>query len=564
VPGAVLRRDRVEALLPARPSDRELEELLFASKAELEAHDGATLTVSVTPDRLDLLSEGGLGLYLQGATGSARGLAKVEVEPASEEGLRFEVDPAVNGLRPVIAGLLLTSPTDAGLDADTLEEAVRFQELIHGSIGRDRRAASLGIYPFDRLQPPFRYGLEPLADVRFVPLDGTEEVDGSAFFDLHPMAARYGALGRSGDRCLTLRDDADVVLSLPPILNGREGGEARAGDRRLLLESTGVRERPVRESLGLLSVVFLSRGWKATPVPVVGEGPHSGDGRAIVTPRTLFLPAATVRGLAGTAYPASEVEHRLARARLSAHPHPGGWRVDVPPWRPDLMTEVDLAEDVILAEPLRPEDGVVPPSFTAGRRLPASALRRKFSVALLGMGHAQPYTSLLVSDDAVARLRGAHPVRITNPVSTEYSYVRDRLLLSHLEVLRRNTRRSYPQSIGEVGPVIVPDPSAEPGAVTRYHAGVLVASETAGFADAAALVDALLRFVDVGSVREPAELPGTIPGRAARARVAGEAVAEMGEIEPEVVAVIGVPVPVAWAEIDLTALEPLVGLADPK
>jgi phenylalanyl-tRNA synthetase beta subunit len=90
----------------------------------------------------------------------------------------------------------------------------------------------------------------------------------------------------------------------------------------------------------------------------------------------------------------------------------------------------------------------------------------------------------------------------------------------------------------------------------------MIASDTAGFADAAALVDYLLRSVDVLAVREPAEIPGTVPGRVARARLAGETVAEMGEIHPALLADLGVPVPVAWAEVDLTALFPLLGRRD--
>jgi phenylalanyl-tRNA synthetase beta chain len=561
VPRAVLQRARVVSLLPNPLSDAALDDLLFTSKAELEARDSETLTISVTPDRLDLLSEGGLGLYLQGASGAAGGLPRVRVG-APPPDLAIEVDPSVAELRPVIAGLVVEAPDDAGLDAGTLEEVVRFQELLHATVGRDRRAASLGVYPLDRLTPPLRYTEEAMAEVRFVPLDASEELDAGRFFASHPMALRYGALGRRGDRCLTLRDRSGTVLSVPPVLNGRTGGEARVGDRRLLLESTGMRERPVRESLGLLSVVFVGRGWSVDPVPVRGPGPLAGDGRGLVQPRSVALPAATLRALAGRAYGADEVAHRLSLSRLAARSEAGGWAVEVPPWRPDLLTAVDLAEEVILAQAVRPADGVLPPSRTRGRRLRSVRFRRRFATALVGLGLAAPHTSLLVSSDAAARLPGASPLRLTYPPSAEFAFVRDRLLLSHLEVLARNTRRGYPQMIGEVGPVLRPSPDAEPGAETRYHAGVVLAKETAGFADAAAVVDYLLRTVDVVAVREPAPLPGTIPGRAARVRVAGEVIADVGEIAPEILEAIGVRVPVAWAEVDLTALAPLVGFAD--
>jgi phenylalanyl-tRNA synthetase beta chain len=345
-------------------------------------------------------------------------------------------------------------------------------------------------------------------------------------------------------------------------LNGRTAGEARVGDRLLLLESTGLRERAVRESLGLLSVVFVSRGWAVGPVTVREEGGPTSDGRGILAARSIDLPSAMLHSIAGTPYGSAEVESRLARVRLGVHPHSGGWRVEVPPWRPDLGSAVDIAEEVILAQVIRAEDGIVPASSTRGRRRWETVFRRRFAIALLGLGYAAPYTSLLVSESAVARIHGALPIRLANPPSAEAAFLRDRLLLSHVEVLAHNTRHGYPQLFGEVAPVVVPSPDAESGGETRYHVGAIRASDTAGFADAASLIDYLLRTVDIVAVREPADIPGTIAGRAARVRVAGEVVAEIGEIHPEVLAEIGVPVAVAWAELDLTRLAPLVGRRD--
>lgn len=524
--------------------------------------DGDQITVSVTPDRLDLLSEGGLGLYLQGATEAAKGTLRVRELEEPAGALSIDVDPSVAALRPAIAGVVVVAPPGRGLDAGHLEEAVRFQELLHATVGRGRRAASLGIYPIERLVPPFRYALEAFDDVRFVPLDGSEEVTAERFFSEHPLAQQYGSFGRLDRRCLTLRDSRGLILSLPPILNGRTGGEARIGDRRLLLESTGLSERTVREIVGLLLVTFASRGWTVAPVEIRAGGATLSDGRSVYSSRSVDLPSETLRSLAGRSYPASEVEHRLARSRLSARPHSGGWAVEAPPWRPDLLTGVDVAEDVILSSALEPRDGLLPPSASRGRRRPETVFRRRVATTLLGLGLAAPYTSVLVSESAVTRLRGAPPIRLRNPPSQEFAFLRDRLLLSHLEVLAHNTRNGYPQSIGEVGPVVVADTAAESGGRTRYRAGALIARESAGFADAAALVEYVLRTVDIVSVRESAELPGTIPGRAARVRVAGDLVAELGEVHPQVLSEIGVPVPVAWAELDLTALYPLLGGRD--
>jgi phenylalanyl-tRNA synthetase beta chain len=559
MPTATLSRARVAALLPSTLSPEQWEELLFASKAEIESTNGDDLVLSATPDRLDLLSEGGLALYLQGVTGAAAGLPPPGAGGPTGVPAALEVDSSVVPIRPEIGAAIVRSHDPHGLDAGLLAEAIRFQELIHATIGRDRRAASLGIYPLERLEWPVRYSLDPIGSIRFVPLDATEEIEGERFFQEHPMAARYGPLGRLGDRCLVLRDHRGEVLSLPPVLNGRTAGEARIGDRELLLESTGTRERSVREALGLLLAPFVAQRWSVTPVPVHRTSGTTNDGRGFIAPRTVDLSSALVRSVSGLALTSGEVEHRLARARLGVHPTAGGWAVEAPPWRPDLTAPIDVAEDVVLSGGVRAEDGIVPPSRTRGRRLEAVELRRRVATWLLGLGYSLPNTPVLVSEATVARVGGPGPIHLTNPVSAEYAYVRDRLLLSHLDVLARNTRHGYPQRFAEVGPVVVRAPEAEAGASTRYHAGAIVASESAGFADAAALVDYLLRALDLGSVREPVEIAATIPGRAARVRIAGEPVAEIGEIHPRLLSEIGVPVPVAWAELDLAALGPLLG-----
>jgi phenylalanyl-tRNA synthetase beta chain len=562
MPRAVLDAERLLALAGRPLSAGALDDLLFGSKAEVEGRDGASLTVSVTPDRLDLLSEGGLGLYLQGVLGSARGIPSYRAAPADTPPSGFVVDRSVERIRPAIAGALVRPPEGRTLDAGLLAEAVRFQETLHATIGRDRRAASLGIYPLDRLELPVRYSLEPMASVRFVPLDASEEVGAEEFFRDHPMAQAYGPLGREGDRCLTLRDARGTVLSLPPVLNGRAAGEARLGDRELLIEATGTRERSVAEAVGLLLVVFVAQGWSVAPVPVMDWDGRLSDGTPTVHSHSVELPSSVLRALGGDALSAAIVERRLAEMRLGGHPHSGGWKVDAPPWRPDLLTAVDAAEDVLLAEGVRPEDGLLPPSRTRGSLRRETLFRRRLASTLLGLGLAAPHTPLLVSETAVARLGGAAPLHLRNPVSAEFAYLRDRLLLSHLELLARNTRHAYPQRFGEVAPVIVPAPGSETGGETRYHAGMMVASDTAGFADAASLAEYLLRTVDVVGIREPAEIPGTTAGRAARVRVAGEVVAELGEVAPSLLSELGVPVPVAWAEVDLSALWPLVAHRD--
>lgn len=560
MPQSVLSGVRVQSMLARPLGAAELAQALFGSKAELARTDGDAWNVEVTPDRLDLLSEGGLGLHLQGVTGTAHG-RPVVAAPADPRRSAFRVDASVAPLRGAIAGVVVHAPKAAPLDAGLLAEAIRFQEILHATVGMDRRLASLGIYPIDRLTPPFVYRREPLEEVEFTPLDGLGPVPLARFFAEHPLAQRFGALGRQDGTCLTLRDSAGRLLSLPPVLNSREHGEARVGDVTLLLESTGTRPARVAESLGLLLLVFAARGWSAEPVRVERDG-ASDDGRSVLAGRTLPLRSTRLAAVAGAAYPPAEIERWLGQARLGSRTHPGGYLVDAPPWRPDLLTETDVIEDLVFARGVRNEDGLLPRSATRGRRLPESRFRRRVDELLLGLGSSPLYTPVLSPRRSAERLGRTGAIALHNPVSEELAVLRDALAISLLGVLARNTRHAYPQRFHEVAAVVVRDPRAESGAATRYHAGWFLAGESEGFAASAAIADYLVRAFGASGVREPAELPGTIPGRAARLRIAGETVAEMGEIHPEVLEAIGVPVPVAWAELDLTALWPLVRRAE--
>jgi phenylalanyl-tRNA synthetase beta chain len=560
MPKSTLSAGRLYALFSAPPSAEALDSLRARSKAEIGPADGDALPVEVTPDRLDLLSEGGLALHLQGLLGEAKGLHLPGPDPSIARETRFEQDPSVGPQRPFLRGFVARSPDPAGIDAGLLGEAVRFQEILHATVGLDRRSASLGLYPYDRVGPTFRYTREPIDGLRFRPLGADSEVPAAQFLAEHPLAARYAELGRSEDGLLTLRSGSGQLLSLPPILNAGGSGEVRVGDRSLLVESTGTRLARVREALGLMAVVFASRGWSITPVP----GAPLVDGEdEVATGRRIHLAAAQLAEVAGRSFDASAVEHRLAESRLSARAGRQGWEVEVPPWRPDLLQGVDLIEEVVLAEGVRPEEGRRPPSRTLGRRSPERLFYRRAADLLVGSGFSEVFTPVLVSGSATVRLGRDRALTVANPVSEQYDRLRDALQISLVDTLARNVRAGYPQRFFEVGPVLFRDSRAESGATTAWHLGGCLAGEGAGFAEAASITDYLLASLAGPGLREPLPLPATIPGRSARVRLAGVPVAEIGELHPEVLSALKVPVPVVWFELDLTALWPLTGAQGP-
>ncbi len=556
MPQSPLSLDRINASLPRPISEEALRETLFRSKVEPGARAGDRLTVEVTPDRLDLLDEAGLARELAGLLGLARGMGYA-FEPAPLPGVEARQNASVSPLRGEFAAVALEAPTGGALDAGLLDEVIRFQELLHATTGRDRRAGSLGLYPLERLTPPFRYALEPLGQIRFLPLASSQETSGKEFYQTHPLALRYGDLGRQGDLVLTLRDEEDRILSLPPVLNAATTGEIRPGDHRILVEATGTRIARVRELIGYMLLPFVERGWKAHPVPIHGpEGTR--DGREVLSPRKFTLAGTGVQRLLGVRLTAGELTEHLLTARLGAEVREGKVHVEVPPWRPDLLAEVDLVEEVAIARGYGRFLPILPPSPTRGARSRSARREAQLREVALGMDFQELYTPVLISGVAAGwGLALAEPLALVNPVSTEFSHIRSSLVPGLVAALARNTRSPYPQRAFELGPVVLRDGEAATGTRTDRHWALVESAAGSGFARAAAWSERLLDLFGLQAGREPFEVPGTLPGRSAQVRVAGETVLWMGEVHPRILSELHVREPVAFLVLHSSALERL-------
>ncbi len=561
---ASLSTARLFAILGKELSEPELREVLFRTKVEIESIQDGQVEVEGNADRLDLLDEGGLALELQGSLGSASGLPGGP-PGAALPGVEARVNASVSPLRPELEMAVVVAPEGStGLDAGIIEELVRYQELLHATLGRVRKAASIGLYPLERLEPPFHYAMETLGQVRFTPLGGSAEVGADTFYSEHAMAREFGALGRKDDLALTLRDNARTVLSLPPVLNAAGAGEVRPGDRRVLIESTGTRAARTREMVGYMLLPFAARGWSVHPVPV-HRPDTSVDGVEVVSPRRLPVQATLINRLLGSRLTSGEIEHALLSARLGGERASGSLHALVPPWRADLLAPVDLAEEVAIARGFASFAPILPPAMSMGRRRPDRRFEVQLGDVLLGLGYQELNTQVLVSPASAERFsEPGEALHLINPITTELSYARPVLRTSLLDALERNTRSSYPQRFFEIGSVIVRDADADTGTRTEVHLALVDAGELAGFALAAGVSERLFEVLGFSAPREPAEARGCVPGRVAKLRIAGELIGLVGEVHPSVLSELKVQVPVSWVELDLSRLERLRGLLPNK
>jgi phenylalanyl-tRNA synthetase beta chain len=201
--------------------------------------------------------------------------------------------------------------------------------------------------------------------------------------------------------------------------------------------------------------------------------------------RLAFRPA-RVNRLLGTELSAEEQRRLLARVGVETEPTGGDVRIPivageaprsvvaapseslvavVPPWRRDLAIEADIAEEIARVRGYELVPGTLPDTPMPPYRRSITAVRDAVRAALVGAGLAEVVTHALVAPEALEAYRLRRPVpslddpdpvptpiRVTNPLSSLHSVLRQNLLPSLIDVVVLNLRRGRPGvAVFEVG-----------------------------------------------------------------------------------------------------------------
>ncbi|MTH98583.1 phenylalanine--tRNA ligase subunit beta [Roseibium sp. RKSG952] len=206
-------------------------------------------------------------------------------------------------------------------------------------------------------------------------------------------------------------------------------------------------------------------GGEVSKVVEAGKAPNHA--------RAYKLDAERVQSLVGMDIPEAEQRQTLTRLGFRLE----GEMAHVPSWRPDIMGEADLVEEVariasltkLQGKPLpRVTNGIPKPVMTPTQRRQSMARR---TCAALGYNECVSYTFI---DQASAALFGGgdEATQLENPISSEMSHMRPDLLPGLLQAAARNQARGYADvALFEVGPVFH---DGEPGDQKTQITGLLV------------------------------------------------------------------------------------------
>ncbi|RWR13881.1 phenylalanine--tRNA ligase subunit beta [Paenirhodobacter populi] len=516
------------------------------------------IDISITPNRPDALGVRGIARDL-----AARGLGvlkplEIEAVPGGfPSPIRPVIDPALKARGcPVFAGRLIRGVTN-GESPDWLKQRLE-------AIGLRPISALVDItnfFTYDLNRPLHVFDAAKVKGdllIRFA-REGEEilALDGKTYAlqptmmviaDDNGVESIAGIMGGEASGCTA--ETTDVFLESAywdPITIAAAGRALKiTSDARYRFER-GVDPAFTLDGLELATQMVLDLcGGEASDVVVDGAIPD--------TSRAYRLDPARVISLVGMDIPEAEQRRTLTALGFTFT----GDMAHVPSWRPDVLGEADLVEEVARIASLTKLKGIPMPRETSGVPgviLSPMQVREKTArrtIAALGYNECVTYSFI---DAASAALfgGGAEATRIENPISSEMTHMRPDLLPGLLQAAARNQARGFADlALFEVGPAFA---GGEPGEQALQATGLLVgASAPRDPWGSRRPVDVYDAKADAEAVLAAIGAPARVqinrkldawwhPGRAGNIALGPNVLATFGEVHPKVLREMGVKGP---------------------
>jgi phenylalanyl-tRNA synthetase beta chain len=278
------------------------------------------------------------------------------------------------------------------------------------------------------------------------------------------------------------------------------------------------------------------------------------DGAVPDTARSYRFDPARTAALVGMEVPEDAQRATLAALGFAVQ----GDRVAPPTWRPDVLGDADIVEEVarvaslsrLQGTPLRRAQPGVPRPILTAAQVRERAARRVLAAA--GYNECVTY-SFIDARSAALFGGGAEAVRVENPISSEMTHLRPDLLPGLLAAAARNQARGFMDlALCEVGPVFH---GGEPGEQAVQAAGLLV-GQTAprdphgsrrpvDVFDAKADAEAVLAALGAPPRAQVGRKAAAWwhPGRSGVVALGPQRMAVFGELHPRILAAFGVKGP---------------------
>ncbi|KAJ1663367.1 phenylalanine--tRNA ligase subunit beta [Coemansia sp. RSA 1813] len=539
-----------------------------SQEGELAPGERAQLKIDIPANRYDLLCFEGLSRAL-GIFLGIEETPKYRVVPVARPH-RITVAKECAQIRPYVVGAILRGVT---FTEERYKSFIDLQDKLHRNLCRKRTLVSIGTHDLQTVQGPFTYEARKPEDIKFVPLNQTEEMDGHRvikFYESDMYIKKFLDIIRNSPVYPVIYDANHTVMSLPPLINS-EHSKITMDTKDVFIEITATDMTKAVIVLNILLTMFscyCKDPFTVEPVEVVYP-----DGKSAVypeyEPRTVKTSSTYLNGIVGIKQTDSEIVGLLKRMSMEATVQGSEISVKLPLTRPDVLQECDIAEDLAIAFGYNNIPRVQNNAATVGKPLALNTLSDIVRHKMAMSGWIEALTLSLCSHkenfEFIRRNdKGDEAVVLENPKSAEYQVCRTSLLPGLLKTIRENMKHAMPYKIFEVSDVVFKAPSKERGTRNERHACGLFSGLSAQFEVTQGLLDAVMVAIAVPPSTESgrhyylreSENPTYLPGRCASVMYTDKngvttAIGSIGVIHPEVLTNFELDYPVSAFEINI-------------
>lgn len=570
--------------------------------------DRIIFKVDVPANRYDLLCIEGLVRALQIFRGVKPPPLYKLSQPKPVANMTITVTKETAQIRPFVVGAVLRGVT---FDQDRYQSFIDLQDKLHQNICRKRTLVAIGTHDLSTLKPPFTYEALPPKDIRFVPLNQTEEMDGNRMMEVlssHQQLKAFLPIIRDSPVYPVIYDSNRVVLSLPPIING-EHSKIRLETKDVFIECTATdltKAKIVLNTMVSMFTEYCAQPFLTEPVEVIYANDYPGNtftkpGDRLIYPNLEPQPrdvscARLKKSLQLDHLGNDDVRKYIERMSIPCDldkKDSDVLHIHVPVTRSDIMHECDLIEDLAIAYGYNNLETQVPQTTALSAEQPVNHLSDllRQELAMAGFTECMNWSLLSRKENFTQMRRVEKPeelwrpvaqpheyfpeavsVAVSNPKTKDFEIIRTSVLPGILKTLANNKQLPPPIRLFEVGDVVIQEPTMEVGCKNVRRLCAVHSSTRSQFSLMHGVLDQLMYSLNFepaheskdGSKRRtftlvPSNDPSFFPGMQAHVVVEGVVIGIVGELHPEVLSSKGFDINLPTSALELN-VEPFLDL----
>ncbi|HLE35164.1 MAG TPA: phenylalanine--tRNA ligase subunit beta [Nitrososphaerales archaeon] len=545
MPVVTLYHNRLHSLLGRRKSIREILEMLPYIGLDIEEQGKDYVKIEYNPNRPDFSTDYGIARALKGIFNIEVGLPKFQ---SGKSNVSVKVDRSVSSVRPYIVSLVAVN---GRMDDEGIRQIITMQEDIHEGIGRKRKKVSIGIHNYDVIKPPLLYTTER-PDFRFVPLNSSRSVSMQDILENTDVGKEYGWILEGHKKYPVIKDAVGNVLSFPPIINSEHTRVAEK-TKNLLIDVTATDLKAAEDALAIIAITLYDAKFKIESVKI-----NYGN-RKLETPNMNAV-ARSIRQeytnhLLGLNMSSGEITRYLQRSRLGASSKGGRIECRIPPYRLDIMHEVDLVEDVAVGYGINRISATFPSSTSVGAKDSTHKILDAAREVLVGLGMIEVMNFNLVSKEVQYEMMnrvGVNVLAVEQTKSIEHEVLRDALIPSLMLTLSRNIHEPYPQRIFEIGKTFFAGTS---NIQEYWTVAVALAHKDTNYTEAKSYLQALLKTLfNIEPETRTASNVMLVDGKSAEIIAKNKNVGIVGEVSQHSIDNFKLRVPISVLEVNISKI----------